>query len=322
MGRGVRVRILSNLFPEPACSGKMTPLTFLFLAGADVRFYTSTTFTHSKYICADDSRAAISSINFSKTSQILNREAGVVISDDSSGKLVSFVQKMFEYDFSRGMPHAPPRNSFPENDRRICEDKAPVEITPPKYPDYRCDISSGKPYKISDVMDVELIASPDYAFDAVIAPLRNARRSLVLSIYQITDEVFCDGLVALHKRGVELRLFVSNAIFSDGDSRRAKQCYRHLYENGISVRMSHSNCLTYSHQKFWIIDDNDVFVSTGNWSPTDFPAPPFSFPPWPDQQWRISNRDITVHVAGNREVASRFLAVFESDFRQGVDFKP
>lgn len=322
MGRGVRVRILSNKFPEPPCEGMMTPLTYLHVAGADVRFYTSTTFSHSKYICADDNRAAISSINFSKTSQILNREAGLVISNDRSGKIVSFVQSVFEYDFVRGAKHDPHRDSFPKEDRRICQDKTPIDIIPPNYPEYNCDVSSGKSYKINDVMDVEIIVSPDHAYDSIMPALRNAKKSLELSIYQITDETFCDAMIELHGRGVALKLFVSNKIYGNNDAKRAKMCYQRLFEHGITVRLSHPRCLTYSHQKYWIIDGNDIYVSTGNWSPTDYPMAPFIFPAWPNPKWRVANRDYTVHISGNRALVDRFLQTFDSDFDQGVDFNP
>jgi len=57
-------------------------LGFLKLAGADVRYFTTVTFLHSKYISVDGKKAAVSSVNFSFTSFMENREAGLLIEDD------------------------------------------------------------------------------------------------------------------------------------------------------------------------------------------------------------------------------------------------
>ena len=58
--------------------GRIDPLTFLKLAGADVRYYRTTTFLHTKFIQTDKS-TVVSSVNYSYTSFMLNREAGWVI---------------------------------------------------------------------------------------------------------------------------------------------------------------------------------------------------------------------------------------------------
>ena len=66
--RGVKVRLLTNDYKTPTCVGKIAPLDWLVMNGVQVRYYTSTTFTHTKYISTDGKRTAISSVNFSQTS--------------------------------------------------------------------------------------------------------------------------------------------------------------------------------------------------------------------------------------------------------------
>jgi len=45
---GISVRILTNNYNTPCFSDQIDPLTFLALAGAQVRYYTSTTYIHEK----------------------------------------------------------------------------------------------------------------------------------------------------------------------------------------------------------------------------------------------------------------------------------
>ena len=50
---GIRIRILTNNYEEPDCTGSISPLPFLALNGVHVAYYTSTTFMHAKYIAVD-----------------------------------------------------------------------------------------------------------------------------------------------------------------------------------------------------------------------------------------------------------------------------
>ena len=57
---------------------------------------------------------------------------------------------------------------------------------------------------------------------------------------------------------------------------------------------------TYSHQKYWIVDDKSVGLSTGNMSPSDFNNQTAStdkvrsFPPFGVPGWTRLNRDLTI----------------------------
>lgn len=318
--RGVRVRVLTNRFDKDVvCKGMLTPLDYLFVAGADVRFFTTTSFTHSKYIAVDGNKAAISSINFSKTSMLKNREAGIIISGDSSGKLVAYTQSIFEYDFAQGLRHSP-RSGYPQHVIDVCTDPTPIPVVTPNPHRFQCDSQSPRPDPITDRMDVELIASPDFAYESIMGPLKSAKKKLQASLYQITDDNFCQLLIDLNGKGVELQIFVSNSIFGTDDYFSAKRCYEKLFNAGVVVHKSVPKCLFYSHQKFWIIDDHDLYLSTGNWSPTDYPAGSNEYPPYPNSAWRKTNRNMTVRVSGNEAVLRRFQEVFSRDWDQSVPF--
>jgi len=207
--RGVKVRVLTNNYEDKVCHLMMTPLIYLQLAGAQVNYYRTTAFTHVKYVNADNLTSAVSSINYSKTSFIHNREAGIVIANDNSGELIGFLQAVYEYDFKEGLPFVLPYN-YTQMDYDIVNDKRPIPISPPNYPTYKCKVASPAPVAIHGRASVKIITSPDFAFDNTIVPLNNVSKSLWVSIYQITDDYICNQMIELSKR-IDLR--VCNDVF-------------------------------------------------------------------------------------------------------------
>ena len=53
-------------------------MDFLVLNGIQVKYFDTVTFLHEKYITVDGNRTAVSSVNWSYTSFMENREAGYV----------------------------------------------------------------------------------------------------------------------------------------------------------------------------------------------------------------------------------------------------
>ena len=51
----------------------------------------------------------------------------------------------------------------------------------------------------------------------------------------------------------------------------------------------------YTHAKYWIVDEEDVWLSTGNWGSSDYPSGS-TFPPYGQSGWQLVNRDLTVHI--------------------------
>lgn len=97
---GIKVRILTNNYEDKPCARSVTNLDYLLVAGADVKYYTSTTFSHSKYMMIDGTTSLVSSINYSKASLTNNREAGIIIYEEPNKKITHFLQNVFDYDFS------------------------------------------------------------------------------------------------------------------------------------------------------------------------------------------------------------------------------
>ncbi len=118
-------------------------------------------------------------------------------------------------------------------------------------------------------------ASPDGANSFLMSALKSAKKSLHVYTYQITDDATvagteCSELIALHKAGLDVVLLVSNQIYDEYDSKDAAKCYAHLVSAGLKVTKAPSY-YSYSHNKYAIIDATTVLLSTGNWSPSDFP---------------------------------------------------
>jgi phosphatidylserine/phosphatidylglycerophosphate/cardiolipin synthase-like enzyme len=122
--RGVVVRIITNNYDEPAQpSGTVPLLDFLALNGANISYYVSTTFMHAKYMAVDGKVVSISSVNYSQSSFMQNREAGVYITGSA---IVDFCAKVFDYDFAAAIPLVP--GSYSPSDMRTITDPTLIKV--------------------------------------------------------------------------------------------------------------------------------------------------------------------------------------------------
>jgi phosphatidylserine/phosphatidylglycerophosphate/cardiolipin synthase-like enzyme len=145
----------------------------------------------------------------------------------------------------------------------------PSPVIPDAYvTDYPAPISVSSKWTV--------YASPDGASSFLMTALKSAKKSLHVYTYQITDDATvsgteCGELVALHQAGLDVVVVVSNEIYDEYDSKEAAKCYAQLVQAGLNVTKAPSY-YSFSHNKFAIIDGTTVLLSTGNWSPSDFPA--------------------------------------------------
>ena len=86
-----------------------------------------------------------------------------------------------------------------------------------------------------------------------------------VAIYQITDTGLCNQILKLYKGGVNISIIVSARIVSYTDWKEAQDCYGLLYNNGMKGRIRKAlTKFSFAHQKYWIIDEKSVHLSTGN----------------------------------------------------------
>jgi len=289
-------------------------LGFLSLAGADVRYFTTVTFIHSKFISTDNKTAAVSSVNFSQTSFMLNREAGLII--EGNDEILAFLDGVFDADFAQALPWQ--TISYSESDMKIIKDSSelPVVIPPPH------SFNNSSPYitpltTITGSMEIEAFTSPDMAYNTIVAAL-DAASDVQVYIYQITDDM-CDYIS--NNTNKFSTIFVSNEIYDKPDYYSAKACYTRLYDQGLTIRKTEENTYTYSHQKYWIVDKTTLFLSTGNWGGTDYPFGSDVFPPYGYSQWRLTNRDFTIKIT-NADIVAIFQKTLDEDYQRGWDWRP
>ena len=176
--RGVRVRIITNDFNAVACKETVILQDWLALNKIEVRFYTTTTFQHSKFISIDKgAKTAISSVNWSQTSFLNNREAGVIL-EDCTCSAISFYQSVFEYDWENGMDYALTR-SYSPSEIKIITDTAHMPYTIPNS-----SVTGGFVTKLIPHANVEIkkaYTSPDSARETLMSFLSEVKHSLNVS---------------------------------------------------------------------------------------------------------------------------------------------
>lgn len=72
----------------------------------------------------------------------------------------------------------------------------------------------------------------------------------------------CNQTLTLQNNGVKVSIIVSAKVVSNTDWKLAQQCYGLLNENGVSIRKALTK-FSFAHQKYWIIDNKEVHLSTG-----------------------------------------------------------
>ena len=258
--RNVHIRIVTNDYNTPTCKDEITPLDWLFLNGIEVRTFTSVTFMHAKVMIIDKGKkTSISSVNFSYTSFMKNREAGVVISDPCE-EFVNFTSSVFEFDWKMASNYSL-TNQYSSSDVKYITnpDYLPVVLPTPPH------IANAYVTRVTNVSKVQvttLYTSPDYALAQLNKTMQAVKNTFQLMIYQITDPALCDAIIMLQSNGIDVQLLVSSDIFSYYDWKSAHDCYQKLYENKVVIQKTPSY-YEYSHQKFWIIDREEVHLSTG-----------------------------------------------------------
>jgi hypothetical protein len=248
-----------------------------------------------------------------------NREAGMTIEGAGAGPVVNFLLEAFEVDWASAVPHKV-NQQYNSTAMAIILDTTPIPVPVTPKPQTNGYIPPVVP--VTQNSKVEIFASPDFARQRLLAGLAAARKTLSLFIYQVTDVDLCAKLVSMHKSGIKITLLVSRKIYSETDWKAAQVCYKSLLGAGLVVWET-DYTFTYSHQKYWVVDGTDLWMSTGNWSPTDYRTePPYIFPPYQAAGWRETNRDYNIHVTGNSAVTGQFLNVMSQDYSTGSAWKP
>jgi phosphatidylserine/phosphatidylglycerophosphate/cardiolipin synthase-like enzyme len=316
--RGIKIRIITNNFTIPACPGKITPFDWLVLNDVQVRMYTTTTFQHAKYITVDKGKkTAVSSVNWSYTSFLRNREAGVIL-EDCTCSAVSLYQSVFDYDWDNGEDYVITQTYTP-SEMAVITNKAHMPYTVPDIPGIPGAFMT-QLIKHESVAIKKGYSSPDSSRDTIMSYFPQVQQSFNLAVYQVTDDGLCDELLSLYNRGVNVTVMVSDYIVSEYDYYKAQDCYKKLYDGGMKGRVQYAySKFEFSHEKYWIIDSTTVHLSTGNWSPSDFPTGT-SWKPYSESGESV-NRDLQI-VLEQQDMVDYFFRVYDADWALGKAWEP
>ena len=211
----VTVRFLTNDFSIPTCDNLVTPMDWMHYLGMQIKFYRTTTFQHAKFMIIDKGRKVlISSVNFSQTSFTKNREAGVILSDCDCS-VIDLYQKVYDSDWDTAYDYNLTGSISQKSLDTIRSSKLlpPGRMGPYTVPGaFVTDMET-----IQGVSIVKGYTAPDNARDTFMEGLEDAKQTLKVHMYQITDSGICDKLLDIHNSGVNVSLLVGSYIVSYTD---------------------------------------------------------------------------------------------------------
>lgn len=115
----------------------------------------------------------------------------------------------------------------------------------------------------------EIISFPnEQKENIIINKINAAQKNIFIEIYTFTriQSIF-DALVEARKRGVDVRILLEGNVY--GTPAINNNAFYFFRENNIPVAFTDNNRYTFTHAKFWIIDD-EYGISTGNWTRSFF----------------------------------------------------
>jgi PLD-like domain/Putative Ig domain len=139
--------------------------------------------------------------------------------------------------------------------------------------------------------DLSLLILPDQGENAIYNFVDSATSSINVTIYELKDTTLENDLVAKEKAGVDVRVILDQAEKSYNQA-----AYNTLTAGGVGVVWS-STAFTYTHQKTITVDDDESYISTGNF----------------DTTYYATSRDYGVFDTDANDV-SAIVAVFNADY--------
>lgn len=139
--------------------------------------------------------------------------------------------------------------------------------------------------------DLSLVILPDQGENAIYNFVDSATSSIDVTIYELNDTTLENDLVAKEKAGVDVRVILDQAEKSYNTA-----AYNVLTAGGVGVVWS-STSFTYTHQKTITVDNDESYISTGNF----------------DTTYYATSRDYGVFDTDANDV-SAIVAVFNADY--------
>jgi PLD-like domain/Putative Ig domain len=139
--------------------------------------------------------------------------------------------------------------------------------------------------------DYSLLILPDQGESAIYNFVNSATSSIDMTIYELKDTTLVNDLVSREKAGVNVRVILDQAHQSYDAA-----AYSALTAGGVGVTYS-STAFTYTHQKTITVNNDESYISTGNF----------------DTTYYATSRDYGVFDTNATDVAA-IVAVFNADY--------
>jgi hypothetical protein len=139
--------------------------------------------------------------------------------------------------------------------------------------------------------DFSLVILPDQGENAIYNFVNSASSSINVTIYELNDTTLVNDLVAKEKAGVNVRVILDQAQKSYNTA-----AYNALTAGGVGTVWS-STAFTYTHQKTITVNDDESYISSGNF----------------DTAYYATSRDYGVFDTDANDVAA-IVAVFNADY--------
>jgi phosphatidylserine/phosphatidylglycerophosphate/cardiolipin synthase-like enzyme len=110
-----------------------------------------------------------------------------------------------------------------------------------------------------------LTTEPDQGIMPVLSLIKNSKTSIDLVMYEFKDKKIADALIDAEKRGVVVRVLINQG-YRGQEEKINEPAYAYLQSNGVSVRWT-PNYFSLTHQKTMVVDKNEAFIMTFNFTP-------------------------------------------------------
>jgi phosphatidylserine/phosphatidylglycerophosphate/cardiolipin synthase-like enzyme len=112
-----------------------------------------------------------------------------------------------------------------------------------------------------------LIVQPDDGIAPVLRTLEEAKHSLDIKMFQFTDPVLIEAVIAAHKRGIKVRVMLNPSRFTgEHDNDEAFELFRNAK---VPVKETNPK-YPITHEKSMVVDGKQAFIMSLNWAPKYF----------------------------------------------------
>ena len=140
----------------------------------------------------------------------------------------------------------------------------------------------------------KLIVMPDDTIAPLLEAIGNARQSLRIKMFSLSEPRVLDALLKAHKRKVNIRVLLNPARRNGEIQNRGSR--QVLLEAGIDI-LDTNPSFAVTHEKSMVIDDSTAWIGSLNWDPVNFEK----------------ERDFAV-VSDNRDEVAEVIECFDADW--------